>query len=692
MTKAQDILVRYGLISIPTESGHEHLNEAQLATLMSNISFYGYALNEEGLSALNCLSLASATVWWEELKEILERITGADKKMGEAIVYRNFPAEVLAMDDATYWGKQILMYWGFSADLFREPIKDRPLNTEKIRLRVLQLDDGTGLERIQMSLMAAPARWTAEQTSDAKELAPRFAHLADLSAVKFKENMVELAKILLEVGAPFKSTSATDVLRLAIGLSGGDISMRTNTKFARFPNKTRKFLSRALGNCRNLQEDMARDPERWKRLVKAIHPGDHTQAGDGVLAAVDALYKGTLAKTFNSIVETKLAKKDKSVLEDLQKRPGEFMRRLRVCIQHFNMDAAEAFVKILPQLTTFQMLKIEGFLDNFNDRSKRLYPPKANWAKVQVADPAKEALIPFLPVETIIAINDAIGKEIKSRLDKTIGSVNLDERTKGVKLQDNDSTLTPFGKGTRFFLPPEIKFVRTASYWKHGHTVWFDNGVNFFDANWKPAGTLCWNSGIDPWNAKTNQAAVFSGDPVGQYKGACQMIDCYIDRLAERGIRYAVWNILCYSNISFDESEVHAALQWGVEPQHGQAFDPARAQLSFPIKGSGKSKFITYLDVEKRELVYLDMTLPARVHSAKANEGKLAELMPAIVERLDSAPSIYDLFKNQKHDAGAMPVMYDDIGVKIESRQAYVFRQSNIDNAYEQLNINELLK
>ena len=53
--------------------------------------------------------------------------------------------------------------------------------------------------------------------------------------------------------------------------------------------------------------------------------------------------------------------------------------------------------------------------------------------------------------------------------------------------------------------------MRTASYWKSGPTrgnIWYDNGWNFFDAQWQPLGVCCWNV-----NTFADGAAIFSGDP-----------------------------------------------------------------------------------------------------------------------------------------------------------------------------------
>lgn len=694
MNQAQSILVRNGLVRIPTDnSGNQLIDEAGLATLMANLTHFGFALTEEGLGALNCLGAAAATTWWQEIRVILEKITGADKKMGEAVVYRNFPEEVLKMDEALYWGRQILMYWGFDKDLFREAPKDRPLNTERPKLKVLQLDGGNGLERIQLGLLKLPARWTDEQAEDARFLGPQFAHLMDLSLVSFKENMVVLAKDLIGKGVPFKSKSATDVLRLAVGLSGGDVSLRTKSDFMSFPRPHRRFLVGALQTATNLKEDLARDPGKWKKLMRALHPGDYAGQAKEVVAAYDNLYNGTLPQTFDGKVEAGLTKKDPEVLKLLQTRPGDFTRRLRVCIERFGMDAANAFIAVLPKLQIIQMLKIEAYLNTFNDRQRRMYAPKGNWSKVKLSDPAKDATVKPIPPEAILAITEGIGKEIRGRLETVVPSVNLDERTKLVRLQNNDSELTSYGRGTAFQVPEDAKFVRVSSYWEApaSSPIWYDNGVNFFTADWTPASTICWNS-PQPFGKR---GCAFSGDPVSNKdaKGrACQVIDLYLDQLRERGIRYAVWNVLCFSNQSFDQNKVWGSLQWGVEAKTGEIFDPARSQLHFEIKGANKTKYIAYLDLDTRQVVYLDANLPGQVNGANHNEKTLQEQMPAFLEVLATQPSIYDLFKHQKRDERAgVPILYDDAQTKIETGRAYVFKQVNKDNSFDQLNISDLL-
>jgi hypothetical protein len=173
---------------------------------------------------------------------------------------------------------------------------------------------------------------------------------------------------------------------------------------------------------------------------------------------------------------------------------------------------------------------------------------------------------------------------------------------------------------------------------------------------------------------------------------ACQMIDLYLDELREAGVRYAVWNILCYSRITFaDADEVYAALQWGEEPQAGNLFEPSRCQLSFPLEGNNYTKYIAYIDVETREVVYIDANLRGNTASAIQNTKQLSEVMPAFCEYVDALPSVFDLFKHHPNQEDGTPILYNDREQVFESETAYVFQPENQHNAFSPLDIPSLL-
>jgi hypothetical protein len=186
---------------------------------------------------------------------------------------------------------------------------------------------------------------------------------------------------------------------------------------------------------------------------------------------------------------------------------------------------------------------------------------------------------------------------------------------------------------------------------------------------------------------------VFSGDPTNSKDlqgNACQLIDLYLDNLRESQVRYAVWNLLCFSRLSFDKAEeVYASLQWGENPSEGNLFEPSRCQFAFPVKGKNFTKYIAMLDLEKNHLIYLDANLYGQVNSAANNLDRLQENMPAFIEYLDTLPSVYDLFKHQ--DSG-LCVAYSDLNLNlVNNQEAYVFRPENQNNHFTPFSLTNLL-
>src|SRR5690606_38071559 len=116
----------------------------------------------------------------------------------------------------------------------------------------------------------------------------------------------------------------------------------------------------------------------------------------------------------------------------------------------------------------------------------------------------------------------------------------------------------------------------------------------FFNENWNQLGACCWNS--TEYAQGSRKGAVFSGDPTtstSKGRKACQLIDIYFDDLEKMGVRYAVWNVLCYNRQKFSEAvEVYAALQWGKDAKKGKLIEPSRCQLAFPLAGDNLTKYI----------------------------------------------------------------------------------------------------
>lgn len=692
-----NILLRHNFVSIPFGNipCDDNLSDEVIGTILMNVSYYGYALSVSVYKALLDLSHNDLVAWWQEVEIELKEITGDSRKMADFVVYKNFPTEVLEKTAAEYWIPQILMYWGFPTSLFTQPVEPRPEMKEKGKATVLRRTSEESLSEIYKTLLSSPARWKDYEFKDVLSLATQLS--TNISMIMFKENLIALSSEMMKAGTPIRITTATDVLRLAVGLSDGDISLRENGKFISFKRPVRKYLLDMLEGCNHLADDVAARTELWKRLFHQLHAGDWQKRYPNVIQIADDLYMDRLV-TFNSKVESALTNKSVEALSLLASRPGDFRRRLVHLIELFGSKAVETFLdpKVLGRLTTAQVVATKRFFETMHMRHYRVFPPKGNWTKLKVSDAR------WVEEEHANRIVSVLGTVLNQRVPK-IGF--LADETNMVKLPNNGES-GPFTRGTAFPIPDDVNFIRSASYWKvnRHRNVWFDNGWNFFDESWKYQGACCWNTVSFPLDWKNyrfskkleDAGAIFSGDPVNSQEmngRACQMIDLHIDKLLDQGVRYAVWNILAYSHITFSDAEdVFAALQWGADATAGKLFEPSRAQIAFQVTGKQMTKYICMIDLKERKLIYLDANLRGNVQSAASNGKLLEEQMPAVMDYLHSLPSVYDLFCHSVDLSSPVKVLYSDKDTELKNIPAWVFKPENKNNSYQQININGLLR
>jgi hypothetical protein len=573
--------------------------------------------------------------------------------MGKHVVYKNFPKEVLTMDLATYWINQICMYLGAPKELFAAAAEARePLN-EELKLKVLHPATHSSLRNIYADLLDLPARWTPQQLDHATMLAGTIINVdvINVDAFAFRENGIRLVMNVMNDKKHVVMSNATDVLRLAALLSGQEVSLRGVVKFRRFTRQERRFLVTLLDGTTNLTADLVMRPKLWKRLLCLLHPGDFKLTK--VSAAYDRLYNG-LDKSWSATFENALFAKDPTAVELAAERPGEFMRRLHKLVTTYGEQAVVAFrEKVAEKLTTTQLLKLSGYLFTIDDRQTLCFPPRGNWGRAQIL-PNEKPKLGDVVFELETVINDVLSARAQAQFKHGVrveGDLSL------IKLQTNDNELAKYGRGTVFPIPENVRFIRTASYWKTEHgkhsNVWYDNGWMFFDSNWNGIGCCTWNQ--VSYMADGTVGALFSGDPLtsGDAEGrACQMIDLYLENLMTSGARYAAWSILAYSRRAFSMAdEVLATLQWGEKAEEGKLYEPSRAQMIFSLKGDNLVKYIVLLDLQARTITYLDANLAGSVMTCDNNFLKAKVQLPAFLEHLASLPSVHDYVKFAKVSA-----------------------------------------
>ena len=670
-------------------SGLNSSKSASVATLVSNMAYFGYKPHAEVINAMKGCSDSVLGDFWNDLKSAMASVKKTDVGMEQFVVYKNFPQEVLSQSEQEYWDKQIQIYSGeLSQEDAGEEVKDRAELVVFENLSVLRLSEEASLENIYKKLIGKKSSWGDDEKSQIQTLSEclQLSSL-DIADFGFKENAMQIFSAVVQDEKKRADTKiviadATDVIRLAVAMSGGNIQEWGTTRFKSFSRGIRRVLMGLLEASKNLEQDVSQHQEVWKRFFAMLHPSDFKMLK--VNHVYDKLYNGKI-KTFSSVVESHLQSKNYDVFEYLAYRPGEFLRRFMTIYEVFGESAVNTFIPVMKNLSVRQLLWFKRYISTLNTRKKMIYTPKGNWAKVQISD--NKRVIDAQSAETLCnKINEIVSRKIKQVYPQGFA---VEEKMNEVKLASNGQYMSHYGRGTAFDIPENVKFFRLASYWQNERHCWFDVGINYFTEDWTEAGATCWNANrLGDWS-------IFSGDPMNssELQGrACQMIDIYPQK-RPANVRYGVWNILAYSNIPFSEStEVLGTLQWGEEAETGKMYEPSRAQLVFNLKSNAKTSYLAIIDFKENKLIYLDLGMRGNVNSAASNSSVLQANMPAVMEYLNAIPSVADLLEYNLSEEG-IPVMYSDKDhvLDLKDSPAYVLRPENDKSEFKQLNFDELL-
>lgn len=249
-----------------------------LFTFELNLSSLGFSLEQNFALVLAKQPVAVIDDLYKELIPALKALIGADKEY--KVMYPNFPKQVAEANDAELWINAILHYVSFGTWLPEyEKVERAPLE-ELSKRQELTLGSLEDLKEIFTNLLNSKTslakqdyedlEWCLENVEESWNWIPE--------EIAFKEILAWISAKLAEEGkikvlAKYYKT-ATDVLRLTVSLSGGDVSLAENTKFKSFSRKERRIIMTLLAQCSNLEEDMWRYREQWIRLGERLHPGE----------------------------------------------------------------------------------------------------------------------------------------------------------------------------------------------------------------------------------------------------------------------------------------------------------------------------------------------------------------------------------------------------------------------------------
>jgi stress response protein SCP2 len=583
-------------------------------------------------------------------------------------MYPNFPKQVMEASDAELYINALMHYIGDVVGLRITPQYEklpRPVVKELNKLKVINLATDEDFHNIFKNLMKSNTSISAKDTDQLKDYIVEYKEEISLpDEIPHKEVKAVVFETILNC-TDMKGSSvakyfgtATDVLRLAVEMSGGDVSLAENTKFKNFKRKERRFLLELLDslNVRQGAEDMTRHKAKWLRLGERLHPGEYK---DRYSVAAKMFYELRNRKivTYMGKLEKALVSKDvTSAVRMLQKRPGEFARRLdhvlRLGTAKERIETVEAFNNVAAKVSVPVLLQVKEHFNNRNNKSDlRVIFPKGNIGKVKALDNELPKLKKGVCKLIVKACEDALREHFSNRpiLGKVFLSNELKEQIIPFSQRSASETLRTLVRGSRLSIP-EGDTIRFFTHWKdidkgdYNSRVDIDLSAVMYDSDWK------YKEHISYTNLRShNYKAAHSGDITSAPAGANEYIDLHIPSMVKYGARFVVMNLYSFTGQPFSEMpEAFAGWMIRKNPLANDIFDARTVENKIDLSADTKICIPVIFDLVERKFIWADLALRTNPNwhtpiNVESNSRGVALMGKSIAELVK--PNLYDLFK-----------------------------------------------
>jgi len=704
-----EILLRYRRALVLPE-GNSNADGNKILGLLAEISQFGYTLDGDVIRVLSTYNDDELYAVKEFLVTNLKELIGANVKY--VPLFKNFPTDV---PDETFLSKRILNHFmnllgfepedgtvlscghvvsnewfemsdfngcpicGRMVDEIEPSLKEYPELKDVVKGKIITLGTEEDVYDIFSNLIASK---TSISSTDKETIEKIF--MLDKNPIThripdeipMKENVALVAGLLLKY-LPDSALSvlskhiktATDVLRFATQLSGGDVSLKENTKF-KLKNQERNLIMGLLNEIKNPLEDMRRYRSRWLRLGEVLHVGTKKNRFPNAYWAFNVLrnnessigaFNKEVERQVDAIKNTRGCKKVRAIEELsslLQKRPGEFARRLDFILRNCEKEkVAEGvlakFQEVVGDVAPALLLQMRAYMKTRTEKASiRYFLPKGKIAKAKVTYEDNRNVISAKIVGDLQRI---IENELMKRYENLgqMGRVYIDPELKNILVpfsqRSSSKALETFPRGSRLSIDSETSTVRMFIWWKdvqaknylRSRRVDVDLSAVSYDDEWKYLGHVSYT------NLKSG-SNIHSGDITSAPKGAAEFIDIDIEKALKRGERYIVMNVLSYTNQPFDDFECYAGVMERQKPGSGEPFEAKTVKNKFDISGKARLNIPLVFDLKNRQAIIGDFSMPGRCRNfglnVESNIDGIVATGQIIEDLINTKANLYDLF------------------------------------------------
>jgi len=633
-----------------------------IATFVSGLQSNGFAIDATHLARLVGAVNTDREIASTIMADVMSAVKNLKGVKNFIPFYPNFPTQVMNLDESELVFNAIIHYQSFTeVDATNDPTKIwfpsyvkevRPKFNEPVSYAVLTVQNDTVLGEIADTILRQNTSPSIQDKSDLELIFDNgFTALPD--SIPNKEMMALAVNTCVTRGIEIPVTlakTATDVLRIAVALSEGDISLATASAFRHFKRSQRKMFLNMLEKVGTIEEDMLRHKNLWIRLGEVLHPGEFSAKFPKAFAAFNKLRNGIKIETFNSKIEEYLKAGDYNQAKNLLiTRPGDFARRfdhlIRITPEYFQAGIVDSFISVADRVSTTVLLQLKMAIAS-RDENTRYAFPKGNVQRVMSirnTRPEVSDLIHF-------KVDHKISTVLRNRFAKLspLGNVFIDPALLKINLplgqRSTNKASKTVPRGSRISYGTDKDTLRFFIWWKEQENSRCDLDLSAvgLDDNFNEISTLSY------YNLRGSYGC-HSGDVTSAPNGASEFIDINQPQARRNGIRYIVVTVHSYTGQGFDGlDECFGGVMLRDKPASGEVYEPRSVEHKFDLVSKQTNGIPFIIDLEAREIIWCDMPiLTGQVlsHSAGQNADNTMNHIQHVVKAITSTsqPTLGDL-------------------------------------------------
>ena len=654
------------------ENNQPLINE--IGMMLKSFESLGYTLDVSTVKILSKLNSDALTSIYHTYFNLLKKISGDSVK--HKIFYKNFP-DIKHISDEELYIRAVLHYLTVSEDndgFMNDDIKDikrvEVHNQDKQVLKVINEEEAIKLllndvEDLFEGKIAIPYY----EDEFLNHMFKDFIDEIFVRDIPFKENVakyvsllvkrtnkVKLSKVLTEKSLYFVKTS-TDLLRVYAILSNGDFTLRKNVEFISLERSVRRLFLGVLDDItltnNYVIDDLARHEFLWKKAFEKLHVGEFQKKYPYIYEAARSLREDDYVTYYGLLEQNK--NDQKTLIELLKSRPGEFARRLDMLIRNEDFDleyTLSSFKEVSANISTTLLLGLWEFFKN-----RTLYPTRIFKINRQYDSIYKE-----VEDERNGVLTEVIDRVIKMIEDSLMdiyqtyeyrGKVYIDENIKSYALPINNRNASSQNKtltfGTRVKLEDSNdNFLRFFTHFKNfkgrDGRVDVDLSLEFVNETFDESFSLSWHE----MGSGRKFNSFHSGDITSAPNGASEFVDLAYKK-ASKYARYVLVTNSVYTGQDFaDIPECFSGVMFMPEiGKKGKVFNPELVKYKFDLTQRGSNQNIAFaIDLKTMELIWMDCPFSYDYYGIVASGN--SSIVMALKNALKTHMSLYDFFMLHK--------------------------------------------